>query len=290
MRNVSFIIALGLLIFGCSPKVINKYSYDTTYDIVPIDSNEIIISNDLKDYFKKGDQRKIVVRVNNASQSIVKDENVDYVTYNIEKSLLKAGFDVKDRSLLQEVYKSQDRYEEYKKIGQITGADLILEIQNISYVLDKNKTKAINLDLSSPGCNFCKENTWTDEKYAKQSFQPQDYSVIPVFIFEAKLIIIKDGKIGGAFKIMSTPSQIIKDMKYKYNIQLFEYNRMSRNNDLRYNYRTTYIPESHNDYYTITRSWDSGSKVSRYQLNIKNSGMDEIIKYSISNIIQELEK
>ena len=71
--------------------------------------DEIVTTPSLKQFLANNKSPKVVLRVNAASYSVTKDENVDYLYNAIENQLLASGFVVRDRQLFNQIIGNDDR-------------------------------------------------------------------------------------------------------------------------------------------------------------------------------------
>ncbi|KAB7728391.1 hypothetical protein F5984_18640 [Rudanella paleaurantiibacter] len=106
--------------------------------------------------------------------------------YNaIEKQLFKEGFSVRDRALFNQVLPG----ESYKKIGNQTDTDLILELISIERPVGYNT-------------NVCYVQDGDSERSVKMR---QDYRTLGGASVEFKLIQVKTNQVVGNYKIHYTP-------------------------------------------------------------------------------------
>ncbi|WP_157580276.1 hypothetical protein [Rudanella lutea] len=106
--------------------------------------------------------------------------------YNaIEKQLFKEGFSVRDRALFNQVLPG----ESYKKIGNQTDTDLILELISVERPVGYNT-------------NVCYVQDGDSERSVKMR---QDYRTLGGASVEFKLIQVKSNQVVGNYKIHYTP-------------------------------------------------------------------------------------
>lgn len=147
-------------------------------------ADEIIATPQIKDYLKKNPNPTIVLKAPNSENKATQSDPNSYIYNAIEKELLLAGFNVKDRGLFNEVVgKSKEiNYEELKKL---TNTQLLLELVNVSTRVEY-------------GTNvFITENG--DEKVANQNFK------LYGAVIEFKLTIIETNQFAGSYSFYITP-------------------------------------------------------------------------------------
>jgi hypothetical protein len=89
--------------------------------------DEIIFTKAIKDHLKENPNTSIVLKAPNSPDKIT-ESNLELGIFSaVEKELLIAGFDVKDRGLFNEVVSKSDEID-YSEIKKITGTNLILEL------------------------------------------------------------------------------------------------------------------------------------------------------------------
>lgn len=227
--NSTVVIAfvISILITGCSsPKFLSRYEKQSYIEIIDRKQNEIIVTKGLKDFLKTHTSPKLLVRVDNEIVSVINKENTDNLTKYIENAFMRIDYEIMDRSLLNEVFNSQDRYEEYKKIKEITGAELIIELQKLDYypVVLNEKNQKLTVNKYSDG--YEQTLSAPTNKACNDSYKPERVRFVPLFIFECKIILVDKGKIGGSFIIYSFPTDINNDFKYIKTEEYSLYNRM----------------------------------------------------------------
>jgi len=117
--------------------------------------NEISLMPDLKEYLKENQKISVVLRVPN-TQSTISREIQNTELYNqIERKLMNAGFNVIDRTLLENLVKHGNiSYSDYSEIGKKLNADIIIELTDETWQIESayqafNKTKNRQIDLKS---------------------------------------------------------------------------------------------------------------------------------------------
>lgn len=105
----------------------------------PVQENEVIITPEFKKFLDAQDNVSVVLRVpftaERVSQSEQKDVSKYDTVYNrIEKNLLKAGFTVRDRGLLENLMSQS--MTNYREINERIETDIIIEILGIDFAGD----------------------------------------------------------------------------------------------------------------------------------------------------------
>jgi len=92
--------------------------------------NEKIGIDVVKNYIKINPRTSFVVTAPNSKEKSTESDRNAYIYNVIEKELLQAGFDVKDRGLYNEVV-SKSKDINYSDLKKLTGTDIILELVKI---------------------------------------------------------------------------------------------------------------------------------------------------------------
>ncbi len=92
--------------------------------------DEIVTSRELKLFMTNNPNPTIVVRAPNSSDKITEQDKNGQLYNIIEKELLKAGFNIKDRTMFNQVIKNKETLS-YQDIYDLTKTDLILELISI---------------------------------------------------------------------------------------------------------------------------------------------------------------
>ncbi len=93
--------------------------------------NEIIATPMIKDYMKQHSKPTIVLKAPNTDNKSTQSDPNSFIYTAIEKELLIAGLDVRDRSLFNEVM-GKTKEINYSEIKELTGTDLMLELVRLS--------------------------------------------------------------------------------------------------------------------------------------------------------------
>ncbi len=168
-------------------------------------NNEVFTTQVLKDYLKSNMNPSIVLRVPKIAENSTEEEiSKNSLIYNvIEKELLKAGFQVRDRALFMEVL-SRTQETDYNKIQQSTKTDLILELININLRVEHITNKYYNKNNES-----------------KIFLNNENHSLYGVSL-EFKIILIKNNQFVGSYRFNYTPCT--EGCRYKYSFDQFTQN------------------------------------------------------------------
>ena len=147
--------------------------------------NEIIATPMIKEYLKKQPNPAIVLKAPNTENKSTQADPNSYIYNAIEKELLLAGFDVKDRGLYNEVVnKSKEiNYDDLKKLTQ---TDLILELVQVS----TNIEHGTNMYYRKDGTEKIRKDH-TFRKYGA--------------VIEFKLTLIENNQYAGSYSFNYTP-------------------------------------------------------------------------------------
>ena len=125
-----------------------------TIGVTNVPKPEIIVQPELREFLKKNPKLSIVLRVPATSSNVTTTEAGNISEYNslygrIEKELMKVGYTVRDRSMLNEVLAS-GRNMSYQEIGEKIQTDIILEIISISKVTIDKQYLDVQTDFQYP--------------------------------------------------------------------------------------------------------------------------------------------
>ena len=93
--------------------------------------DEIIITDELKELISSNPKLKIVIRIAQPSQSVTTAERVISDVNIFEKTLVRNGYVVRDRALLENLMKSESS--DYLSIKDKIDTDIIIEILRIEF-------------------------------------------------------------------------------------------------------------------------------------------------------------
>ena len=110
--------------------IISSCSIQKGYLLFTGKQNEIIATPLIKDYLFLNPKPSIVVKVPSTETRVTQADPNSYIYNAIEKELLIAGFNVKDRGLFNEVLNKSIEIN-YADIRKLTGTDLILELVQV---------------------------------------------------------------------------------------------------------------------------------------------------------------
>ena len=151
------IIVFGLL--ALSSATVHTPAYVTPFAKSP----ETTLNAEMRDFLSKRKNLSVVLRVPYSSDKVTtEDLSRNNEFYNtLEAHLIKAGYTVRDRGLLEQLLSSKTTLN-YKEISTTIGADLIIELTNINwktdnyqqtYVLDNKKQQQIHFKEQSKQLN-----------------------------------------------------------------------------------------------------------------------------------------
>ena len=194
--NVLLLIGLSFLIVSCSPKLAMVKT--------EAKKNDITITSDMKQFSRENKNPSVVLRVPFSTNSVSKAEQKRLLKYNdiynqIEKNLLKAGFTVKDRGLLNNIL-STGQYD-YAEIGKKIETDIIIEILSIDFEINNYVHKATEKETNK---EIAVEGNKLNPKIAK---------------IECKLTIVDKGLTGGMLTLYYTTCTKGCDFYFSWNYQ-----------------------------------------------------------------------
>jgi hypothetical protein len=166
-------------------------------------ANEIIITPELKIFSKTNSNPSVVLRVPDPTSDVTKTEQKEVFKKNdniynlIEKNLLKQGFTVRDRGLLNKVLKSE--LNSYADIGKQIETDIIIDILSIDFAINNYTNTAT---LKTDGKEIKIDNV-TILKNGKEigSRMPLNPKIAKI---ECKLTVVQKGATGGILTLYKT--------------------------------------------------------------------------------------
>lgn len=186
---ISILIIAVQLFIGCSstPKLV-KFKINNLAD-------EVIISKELNTVLNAKTKPTVVIRVPVTTTTVTTKEREGRLTevYNqMEKSLVKAGFTVRDRGLLNNLLAntSTSSQADYEEIGRKIQTDLIIEIMDIEF--DKESFEYLDSAYS------------VNEKKMIQ-LKPKPWFKLVRGKMQAKVVIVSKGQNGGYLTFNYTP-------------------------------------------------------------------------------------
>lgn len=120
--------------------------------------NDIYVSPEMKNFSQTHRNPSVVLRVPYVATTVSEGEQKTLSKYNnyynqIEKNLLKAGFTVRDRGLLNNLLSTGQT--NYAEIGKKIETDIIIEVLSVDFAIDNFCHKAIiknsNKEINIPG-------------------------------------------------------------------------------------------------------------------------------------------
>jgi len=154
-----------------------------------VKKNDITITSDMKQFSRENKNPSVVLRVPYSTSSVSEAEQKKLSKYNdiynqIEKNLLKAGFTVRDRGLLNNLLSTGQS--NYAEIGKKIETDIIIEILSIDFEINNYVHKAT---LKKTNKEIAVEGNKLNPKIAK---------------IECKLTIVDKGLTGGILTLYYT--------------------------------------------------------------------------------------
>ena len=189
LKNLLLLGSVATLLISCQ-------SYHEVIVRPPERVPEIVTTDVLKNYLNAHPKPSVVLRVPYSTKNVAEAEqklNQDYDNaYNqIEKALMKAGFTVRDRGLLNSILSGGN--ENYEEIKKKVNTDLIIEVTRLDFAVDEKVGDFIETNtgkvLHSPD---------PDKYYA----DPQSS------IFSFKIIVVDKGQLG-EFSLLTASLQPI---------------------------------------------------------------------------------
>lgn len=196
-----FLLLLVLSSISCSTTKTLKFSQK---------QDEIVKTESLKSFLLKNKNPKVVLRVNQTSQSVTGKENNDYLYNAIENQLLASGFVVRDRQLFNQIIGNDDNNIDYQKLKEKSDTDLIIELTKLDpkIVYETNKY-------------YDKNNKEKVESIGSR----KEYGASVEF----KIVLINSNEFAGMYKFNYTPcvdgcviSKSLKEIKKE--LKLFKKN------------------------------------------------------------------
>lgn len=130
-RIVMFFVVLVFLFSGC---------YQGYVQFLPPEP-ELVYTPSLREFMINHISPKIVLRVPNPEMVATESGNNDLLYAAIEEELIKAGFQVSDRALFEEIMSRSDDKISYVEMSRRTNTDMILELvkldTDVSYKTNK---------------------------------------------------------------------------------------------------------------------------------------------------------
>ena len=147
-------------------------------------TNETIATPSIKEYLKLHPNPSIVLKAPNSENKSTQSDPNSYIYNAIEKELLIAGFDVKDRGLFNEVVGKSNEIN-YSELKKLTNTELLLELVNVSTKIEYRTNKFYTKDG--------KENV-VNQNFTKYGA-----------VIEFKLTIIETNQFAGSYSFYYSP-------------------------------------------------------------------------------------
>ena len=166
-------------------------------------TNEIIISEELKKFSKTNVNPSVVLRVPYPTTEITNSEQKEIFEKNdniynlLEKNLLKQGFIVRDRGLLNKVLKSE--LNSYSEIGKQIETDIIIDILSVDFAIN-NYTNTATIKQDGKQIKFYNIPIFKKGKEAG-SIMPLNPKIAKL---ECKFTIVKQGSAGAILTLYKT--------------------------------------------------------------------------------------
>ena len=177
-----FILVISAILVSCTGSGIG-YVQEKSWEY----KNDISKTNELKSFLDTNKLPKIVLRVPSVPSNVTQEEVSKLNTYNtcyneIEKQLMKSGFTVRDRGLLENLLKTGNS--NYQEIGKKIDTDIILEIISLNYYVPNVK------------------HTFHDkEDKSQHDIIDPNYIDAAGAKMEGKIILVDRGQLGGMFTL-----------------------------------------------------------------------------------------
>jgi len=212
--------------------------------------NEIIATQKIKDFMSNNPSPSIVLRVPDAGEKATTSEENVFIYNSIEKELVIAGFDVKDRGIFNEVVNKSEQLD-YKKLKELTNTELILEL--------------IRVKVNIPH----KTNRFYTKK-DKQKVSQDDAITRAGQVLEFKIIMLEKNEYGGSYSFYQTPCKDIKSIKDNCSCNIGH--KGSR-----------IYPEV-----DMCRDTDSDSKVEAFEVVQEKDAYEKFIRNGVKQMIAEI--
>ncbi len=177
MKLNVFIITVSLVLFSSCALHKGHLSFQTK-------SDEIIATPKIKKFINDHPNPSIVLKATRVENKSTQSDPNNYIYNAIEKELLLAGFDVKDRGLYNEVVEKSSEIS-YADLKKLTNTELLLELVNISTNIEYGTNKF-----------YTKEG---EEKISAKNFIQYGASIV------FKLTIIETNQFAGSYTFNFTP-------------------------------------------------------------------------------------
>lgn len=198
MKPQKIIIALGIVasLVGCGVSQNNRII------IKEEPRRENFTNKILRNFIKKQESPRIVVRSTGTTGSISSSSGSDRICSILETALAKNKFDVRDRSLFEAVANSHGKNGKtltYEELGEATGVDLLMEIANYSLA-----------DYYTFDGYYNSQNRFVKFEPVNEGDKRHPIYVKPRYILRGmsitiKVILLKDNLVGGSYSYSYVP-------------------------------------------------------------------------------------
>jgi hypothetical protein len=164
--------------------------------------NEIVVNPELREFFKKNPNPRVVLRVPSTTSNVTASESEKNSDYNslygrIEKELMKEGYTVRDRNMLNSILSSGQNLS-YKEIGAKIETDIIIEIVSITSSKISDDSKEITFEQTVfPSTN----KLLPDKKKLINELDRLMNNVLVVenYTVDCKVVLVNEGTTVGMF-------------------------------------------------------------------------------------------
>jgi hypothetical protein len=195
MKNVIILIcACSIIILqSCVATIAVK---GKLYAVAPV--NEVVVNPSLRNFLNQTHNPRVVLRVPSTTSNVTAAESERNSEYNnlygrIEKELMKEGYTVRDRNLLNNLLSSGQNLS-YKEIGEKVETDIIIEVISIisNKISNENKKFEFEKDVLPM---FPDKNKLINglDKQLNNIFTTENYTI------DCKVILVSEGTTVGMF-------------------------------------------------------------------------------------------
>lgn len=177
----------NLFLYAVTCLLLTSCGLQKGYVLFNSKQNEIIATPMIKEYMKMHPSPAIVLKAPNSENKSTQADPNSYIYNAIEKELLLAGFDVKDRGLFNEVV-SKSKEINYTELKKLSGTELILELVQVSTNIEYGTNKYYRKD----GTEIIRKD-YTFKKYGA--------------VIEFKMTLIEKNQYAGSYSFNYTPCE-----------------------------------------------------------------------------------
>jgi hypothetical protein len=159
---------------------------------------DIVIHTELRDFLSKKPNPTVMLRVPTSISTLTGDNTKDVKHYSnfygaIEKELMREGFTVRDRGLINTVIGLEQA--SYKEIGEKTKTDIFIEITSFTVKNANIATKEWFKISKKEGVRASKGTSDIANLETAGRLRPEEY------VIECKIIVVEEGLTGGIFEL-----------------------------------------------------------------------------------------